>query len=252
MHNLETDYILSRFKEANLLSDSTKSKVYMVLDTTTNRPYIQRVLPKDANMDIYRQIQSAALKNVPKIHHVVEDVSHNYVIEEYISGTRLDELIGNRGKVDVGQVTAWMSLLCETLQHLHNASPPIIHRDIKPSNIIITDDGTPKLIDFDISRNYKSGGSGDTKFLGTEYYASPEQFGFAQTDNRTDIYAAGKLMITMLTGKQQNPEEGLNDCGRLKIVIEKCCAIDPSQRYQNVSELRKALRLKLIETSLNG
>ncbi|MDR1687188.1 MAG: serine/threonine protein kinase [Clostridiales bacterium] len=241
MSNLESEYILSRFKEIRILSDEGRSKVYMVLDEASDRPFVKRLLPSDADTNVYKQLQANPPKNIPKIHHIIEDEAQICVIEEYISGTRLDEIIGNQGKSDTKQVIAWVLTLCDTLEQLHFANPPIIHRDIKPSNIIITDDGTPKLIDFDISRNYNSGGKSDTKALGTEYYAAPEQFGYAQTDARTDIYAVGKLMVTLLTGKQLAPDVPLNDCGTLTPIIKKCCDISPARRYQNVSELRKAI-----------
>jgi hypothetical protein len=241
MPYLENEYILSRFTETRLLSDKEQSKVYLVTDNTTGRPFIQRLLPGDADMAVYRQLQALAPRNTPKIHHIIEEVTSNRVIEEYISGTRLDEVIGNKGKVDVEQAAYWVLSLCETLGQLHGANPPIIHRDIKPSNIIITDDGIPKLIDFDISRNYSSGSPTDTTALGTRYYAAPEQFGYAQTDVRTDIYALGRLMATMLTGRQLQPNESLSECGPLEAIVRKCCEIDPARRYQSIEELRSAL-----------
>ncbi len=164
--DLENEYILSRFTDARLLSNKGRSKVYMVNDNATGRPFIKRLLPGDADMGVYRQLQALSPKNTPKIHHVLADDTQNFVIEEYISGTGLDEVIGNRGKVDVKQATTWVLSLCDTLEQLHSAKPLIIHRDIKPSNIIITDVGTLKLIDFDISHNYSDGSTTDTRALG--------------------------------------------------------------------------------------
>ncbi|MCL2387836.1 MAG: protein kinase, partial [Defluviitaleaceae bacterium] len=125
---------------------------------------------------------------------------------------------------------------------LHESNPPIIHRDIKPSNIIISNDGILKLIDFDIAREYKMDSDADTAHIGTKKYASPEQYGFSQTDCRSDIFSAGMMMAELLTGEVS--EENLNAHGELGKIISKCIEVDPKQRFQNVKEVRKALANK--------
>ncbi len=79
--------------------------------------------------------------------------------------------------------------LCRLLDQLHRMEPPVIHRDIKPENILLSPEGKPCLIDFDIARSYKAGQDSDTTFMGTRRTAAPEQYGYAQTDGRTDLYA---------------------------------------------------------------
>ena len=113
-----------------------------------------------------------------------------------------------------------------------------VHRDIKPENIMITNNGTVKLIDFNASRIYDKNKSSDTISLGTIGYASPEQLGINQSDARTDIYALGVLMNVMLTGKP--PEIKLYN-GKLKKVIVKCTQTIPDNRYKNVKELKRNL-----------
>nr|WP_304576464.1 protein kinase [uncultured Clostridium sp.] len=125
--------------------------------------------------------------------------------------------------------------LCSILDILHNQNPPVIHRDIKPSNIMIDNNGVLKLIDFDVSRVYREERNMDTHILGTKGYASPEQFGFEQTDCRSDIYSVGVLINVLTTGK--HIKEKLND-GRLKGIIEKCTSISPDNRYSSVKELQ--------------
>ena len=95
-----------------------------------------------------------------------------------------------------------------------------------------------KLIDFDASRFFKKGQSKDTVIIGTAGYAAPEQLGFAQSDERTDIFALGVLMNVMLTG--EHPTNKLYK-GKLRKVIEKCIQLDPQKRYKNVEELKKIL-----------
>ena len=85
-----------------------------------------------------------------------------------------------------------MLQLCEALEVLHGCNPSLIHRDIKPSNVLVNEEGILKIIDFDASRQYrKTKNTSDTRLLGTIEYAAPAQFGYAQTDFRSDIYSAG-------------------------------------------------------------
>ena len=119
------------------------------------------------------------------------------------------------------------------LSFLHRIN--IVHRDIKPENIIITDNATVKLIDFNASRVYKNECTADTVVLGTIGYASPEQFGITQSDARTDIFALGVLLNVMLTGV--HPSEQLAK-GRAGKIVLKCTQIDPNKRYQSVEELK--------------
>ena len=122
-------------------------------------------------------------------------------------------------------------MLNRFLEFLHQKG--IIHRDIKPSNIIYKDDGTIKLIDFDAARMLSKDKETDTKLLGTKGYAPPEQYGFAQTDQRSDIYAVGMTMKELL-GSQYS--------GRLNKVIARCIKIDPEQRVSSAKELQNLLQ----------
>ncbi|MDF2487075.1 MAG: hypothetical protein K0R46_3243, partial [Herbinix sp.] len=125
-----------------------------------------------------------------------------YFIREYIEGNTIAELVEmtKDGKLSDGELVDITLQLCRILKYLHSQKPPVIHRDIKPDNIIYTKQKTCKLIDFGISRRYSYEQEKDTKVLGTEYSAPPEQFGYKQTDARSDIYSIGVLMFFMATG----------------------------------------------------
>ena len=127
-----------------------------------------------------------------------------------------------------------MLQLCEAVSLLHSFS--IVHRDIKPANIIITQSGSLKLIDFDIARKIKPKKEKDTQILGTVDYASPEQYGFSQTDERSDIYSMGVVYNYMLTGKI--PQRKLAK-GQVSEIILKCTSMAPWERYDNVRLLKE-------------
>ena len=134
--------------------------------------------------------------------------------------------------------------LCEVLRPLHAHDPEIIHRDIKTTNLILRDDGTLYLIDFDASKMFDPAKNRDTVLIGTEDYAAPEQYGFAQSDRRTDIYAIGVLMCKMLTGKTLSEADY---SGPLTDIIQLCTQMDPRGRFNTVDALAYALK-QLLDT----
>ena len=126
--------------------------------------------------------------------------------------------------------------ICRVLEHAHFKH--VVHRDIKPENIIITSDGTVKLIDWNAARIHKKYISSDTITMGTTGYAAPEQYGITQSDARADIYSVGILMNVMLTG--EHPSKKMCT-GSLAKAIKKCTDIQPDRRYQTAAELKKQI-----------
>ena len=114
------------------------------------------------------------------------------VTEEYISGETLDEKLHRQGVMPPELVKYYIRQLLEALEQIH--AQGIVHRDISPKNVLISTDGVVKLLDFDIARRRKQNQNADTTILGTVGFASPEQYGFLQTDATADIYALGVLM----------------------------------------------------------
>jgi len=174
-------------------------------------------------------------KNIPRIYEIVFDNGTVTILEEYVEGLTISDVLDS-GLYKESGVVAVISSLCDALSILHKNG--IVHRDIKPENVMIDNSGTVKLIDFSASKIYKPHRSQDTQTLGTTGYAAPEQFGITQSDRRVDIYALGILMNVMLTGEY--PSKFFCQ-GRLANVIEKCTQLDPNKRYQNVSELKHDL-----------
>ena len=187
------------------------------------------------NCETYKILQNIKFENLPDVFEVSENGEKAIVLEEFIVGVTVADVLSNGLYHEKGTKTIIKSI-CDALIILHSYG--IVHRDIKPENVMITDDGVVKLIDFDASRVFKDGRSKDTVIIGTAGYAAPEQLGFAQSDERTDIFALGVLMNVMLTG--EHPSDRLYK-GKLTKVIEKCIQLDPEKRYQSVKELKKHL-----------
>lgn len=141
-----------------------------------------------------------------------------------------------------------MMAVCDILQKLHEHQPPIVHRDIKPSNIMISQDGVVKLVDFNAAKEYADGKNEDTRLIGTQDFAAPEQYGFGQSSPQTDIYALGVTMNYLLTGDY--PKNQLWN-GRLKPVIRKCVQISSGERYTGVLQLKTAIETVMRTKSRN-
>lgn len=197
-----------------------------------------------AESNILKRLQHPML---PRIVDIFEDQDCIYIIEDFVEGITLDDLLRREKKVDENQGVQWFRDLCGVLSYLHGQQPhPIIYRDMKPSNVMLQPDGSLKLIDFGIAREYKQESNADTTYIGTKGYAAPEQFGKAQTDARTDIYSLGVTMYHLLTGKSPYeppynfvPVRELvpNLSHGIEYVLGKCIQSEPIDRYQNVDEL---------------
>lgn len=176
--------------------------------------------------------------SIPKYVTVSESDACPCILREYVEGETLAAYVKTH-PMTAGTVTEIAIRLASVMKLLHEQKPPIIHRDIKPENIIIRADGSLVLIDFGISRIYKQEGTSDTVFCGTQNYAPPEQYGFMQTDMRSDIYAFGVVLSWMLTGREA-PVKAPHT--RLEKIAAKCCAYEPGGRYKNDDALLAELR----------
>lgn len=229
---VEDELRLSFYKE--IASVSERHGVKLVQHADTGKVYVKKTL-KHYDLAVFEIIRDSHFPGVPVIKELIESDDTLIVIEDYISGHSVDELLES-GPVNAEEAKRVVSALCDILEPFHSNIPQIVHRDIKGSNVIIDNEGKVYLIDFDASKFVVNGRNRDTDLLGTEEYAAPEQYGFGQSDQRTDIYALGILLNKMLTGKV--PSE--SKCGGdLLPVVTRATAIDPQNRYQNVQALKR-------------
>jgi serine/threonine-protein kinase len=188
---------------------------------------------------------------LPRITDIIQSASHICIIMDYLPGANLQDRLDVRGKFPEAEVRAWMGQICDVLAYLHGQKPePVIYRDLKPSNLISDDHGHLKLIDFGTARNYRAGRDGDTAYIGTQGYASPEQYGLNQSDGRTDIYNLGMTMFHLLTGihpvtiAHGDIRERLHDASvsdLLTAVLIRCVQLSPAKRYPDAQTCRIAL-----------
>ena len=143
-------------------------------------------------------------RNLPRIYDHFTDPTHWYVVMQYIEGETLEDSLkrAKGGRPPLKQVRAIGVQLSNVLTYLHAQTPSIIFRDVKPANIMRTRWGRLYLIDFGIARHFSPDKKRDTSPLGSPGYAAPEQYGRAQSTEKTDIYGLAVTLQHLLTGKE--------------------------------------------------
>ena len=227
MNEVVLNYLNSTYSLIDNLKTSDKSKIDLVYDKIAKRVCVRKYL-KDTDKHIYQNLQKLDHRILPKIYRLFSDEQTLIVIEEYINGQTLAELVQNRLIKSDAMIEDILIQLCEGLAVLHKRN--IIYHDLKLANVMVNSDHIVKLIDFDISRTFKQDKDFDTRFLGTEGYVAPEQV-LRQSDDRSDIYSLGILL------KKLAPKSPI-----LLNIINKATQIDPENRYQSVAEILAQLQ----------
>ena len=232
---LEEESRLSFYRELTVLDE--KKNIVLVQDIRNSELCVKKTLDIYSR-DVYEQLASVRIEGVPAVKECVADDGKLIVVEEYVQGRSLKQVLDEQGLLNEEQAYDIAVQLADVLVRLHQLEPAIVHRDIKPSNIIIEKNGHVNLIDFNAARHVNADKNEDTRMLGTVYFAAPEQFGFGQSDERTDIYGLGATINYIMTGDK--PGAGIAEC-RFSDILKKCLMVDAKDRYQSAEELRGVL-----------
>lgn len=232
---LEEESRLSFYRELTVLDE--KKNIVLVQDIRNSELCVKKTLDIYSR-DVYEQLASVRIEGVPAVKECVADDRKLIVVEEYVQGRSLKQVLDEQGLLNEEQAYDIAVQLADVLVRLHQLEPAIVHRDIKPSNIIIEKNGHVNLIDFNAARHVNADKNEDTRMLGTVYFAAPEQFGFGQSDERTDIYGLGATINYIMTGDK--PGAGIAEC-RFSDILKKCLMVDAKDRYQSAEELRGVL-----------
>lgn len=230
------------------LKESEDSSTFLVKETATG---ILCVLKWGRNrqteflrneMEIMKKMADRKLSGIPKAYRIFEENGEVYLVREYIEGMSLAQMVLQKGGISEAEICRISRKICQTAEQFQNPDEPMIHRDIKPENIVVTPSGEVVFIDFGTMRSYKKDGSRDTFVVGTRGTAAPEQYGYTQTDQRTDVYAIGQTMLYMVSESYEMNQ--LSECAvsrRMKKIIEKACSFEPDKRYGDAAQLRRAV-----------
>lgn len=261
---LETGMRVGKYEIIKPLGAGKEGCVYLVRDSTLSRLAALKQIGEEAGA---AQAQPVGGEVIPEaaflrdLRHsmlpVVYDLLYEdgwYLVMEYIEGISLHNYIEKKGPVGEAQGIVWAEELLSILEYLHNRKPPVIYRDLKPENMIVCPDRHLRLVDLGAACLKSYGQGADKRMALTPGYGAPEQQAGARqpvyADERSDIYAFGRILHYMLTGADPtkppygelpasayNPLLG-DDIDR---VIQKCTRKEPGERYQVVEEIRRDL-----------
>jgi serine/threonine-protein kinase len=243
--------------------------VYKALDPTIGRTVALKTMRLDGHgiesAELVRRFQNEARAagllshpNIVTIYDAGEDNGIFYIAMEYIEGTTLDHVLAERQILDPDEIVRISRETSKGLDYAH--AHGIIHRDVKPANIMLTAQGSVKIMDFGIA---KAGGSMTStgQVLGTPNYMSPEQVKGKSLDGRTDLFSFGVTLYEMVTGEKpfigqnvttiiykivnENPTAPRDLDGTihpgLNAVVMKALAKSPEERYQSGADLVRDL-----------
>lgn len=257
-----------RYRVTEKIGSGGMAAVYKAVDETLGRTVAVKVLhPRyaaDPNFAArFRQEASAAANlqspYIVNIYDWGQEADTYYIVMELVRGTDLKTIIEQKGALDSRQVAELGAQVCSALSVAHGYD--VIHRDIKPHNIMVTPDGTAKVMDFGIARAGNTTMTQTGSVLGTAHYVSPEQAQGRPLSAASDLYSLGIVLFEASTGrlpfdadtpvavalKQVNEAAPLPrtinpsiDEG-LEAVIHKAMAKDASQRYETADAMRRDL-----------
>lgn len=223
------EIIHEKYKKIETFRDESDGKIELIEHIESHAKLIKRTYYEDKR-EIFELLSRADASHLARIEAVFFDVN-TVVLEEYIEGERLSEHLSH-SRVSSRQAAGFIRELLQAVSVVHKLG--IIHRDIKPENLLIDKAGHLHLIDFGIARIYRPGKASDTQLLGTVGYAAPEQFGYAQSDFRSDIYSVGATCRDLNRACKKNR--------LLQKIEKKCMKMDPEERYPDATAVLAEFR----------
>jgi hypothetical protein len=263
-----------RYRILSVLGQGGFGAVYRAADMTLKRPCAVKE-NLDTSPEAERQFEKEAIvlaqlshPNLPRVQdHFMIPGQGQYLVMDFIEGQDLQTIVQQSGRVDPDTALDWTGQIAGALAYLHAQKPPIIHRDIKPANIRVTSEGKAFLVDFGLVKVYDPHLRTTVGARAiTPGYSPPEQYGQGNTDVRTDIYALGATLYTLLTGLE--PQESVQRVVEDHLIplqaanprvqqylgqaVGKAMDLRPSQRYKTISEFEKALETSGVQADFQA
>lgn len=199
----------------------------------------------DFNIDLKEELLKLNHAYLAQYYDIAYNEEHVVVIREYIRGRTLYELVDENGPLDEASAKRLTKKIAEALTYLHEGQRKMIFRDLHPKNIIVNQYNEPILIDLVTMRAFDAEKHSDTTVIGSLGFIAPEQFGYNQSSEKSDMYALGAIMYYSLTDKL--PKGDLSDINEYSVtqntrkLIKKMLSFSPSKRYSSLHQVMKKL-----------
>jgi serine/threonine-protein kinase len=264
-----------RYEIGGVLGRGGMAEVHRGRDLRLGREVAVKVLRQDLARDpsfqvrFRREAQAAASLNHPAIVAVYDTGEDRnalgatpYIVMEYVEGETLRDVLRREGHLDPDRAMELAADICGALDFSHRNG--IVHRDVKPGNVMITPQGTVKVMDFGIARAVSDSAATMTStaaVIGTAQYLSPEQARGEGVDARSDVYSVGCLLYELVTGTppftgdspvavayqhvREDPRlpSSINPAvpPELDAILLKAMSKNPANRYQSAADMRNDL-----------
>lgn len=227
------------YQEIAVLGEDKQTAMKLIRSENGNTLLCKRI--DTSLLPVYRKLINISHENIVKVYGLTKDEYGIIAVMEYFPSKTLEDKMLETGAFCLKDTKNTVIQIAKGVSAIHELG--IVHRDLSANNILIDKSGRVKITDFGIARIYDKEKNSDTTILGTQGYAAPEQFGFAQTDRKADVYSIGVLMNVMLC--QKMPNEGIYK-GDPKImdIIQRCTSLSPADRYE-VEEILELLGYKI-------
>jgi tetratricopeptide (TPR) repeat protein/predicted Ser/Thr protein kinase len=266
-----------RYRVKSLLGIGGMGAVYLVHDKDLDRDVALKLIRSDIADDpdslerFKREIQLSSRvthPNVLRVFDLGESDGIKFLTMQFVDGRDLSTILKKQGKLPTDRLIRVFRQVAEGLKAAHDQG--VIHRDLKPQNIMIDSQDRVYVTDFGLAKHADQSGMTQTgAVIGTPFYMSPEQVKGDSVDQRSDIYAIGVILYQMAAGvvpftgatpfevmmkRVQRPAQPIGELNPdlpryLQKVIERCMAIDPNLRYQNVAEILSDLDSENVRSS---
>ena len=259
---------IGKYRIVGQLGRGGAGVVYKAVDETLHRDVAVKTLNPDlANTEVMSRFRAEATilarLNHPQIATIFELFRADgdlLMVMEFVRGESLDKLSERLGALSPDRAAYIIELILSALEHAHRAG--VVHRDVKPANVMVTDEGSIKIMDFGIARVLGAEQKTvDFRLMGTPAYMSPEQVLGEEVDGRSDLYSVGVLFYRLLTGalpfaadtalgmlQRQIRDSPIPLCAHrsglpewCESIVQRALAKTQAERFQSAEEFREAL-----------
>jgi len=267
-----------RYQVLDEIGDGAMGRVYRGFDPLVHRPVaiktvkaelLSREAAEEYMRRFRREAQAAGTLSHPAIVSIY-DVGDDYLVMEYLEGTTLQQLLKERGRLEVGETLRLLAPVADGLDRAHRAG--VVHRDVKPANIMVLPDGRPKLMDFGVAHLDSTVMTATGQFLGSPSYMAPEQIAHGKASASSDLFSLAVLAYEVLTGERPFKGESITSIiyrvvnenpppprqlhadlpERYDGIFERALAKAPGSRFPSASAFVAALDGKEFAASLDN